>query len=74
MVRATFGNPQFENKILSDGTKGAYTTYWPTNEKTSLLDASERYKETNTPVVIFGGKEYGQGSSRDWAAKGVAML
>ena len=74
MVRATFGNPQFENKILTDGTKGAYTHYWPTNEKISLLEASERYKESNTPVVIFGWKEYGQGSSRDWAAKGVAML
>lgn len=54
MVRATFGNPQFENKILTDGTKGAYTHYWPTNEKISLLEASERYKESNTPVVIFG--------------------
>ena len=53
MVRATFGNPQFENKILGDGTKGAYTTYWPENKKISLFDASEKYKQTGTPVVIF---------------------
>lgn len=74
MVRATFGNPQFENKTLSDGTKGAYTCYYPTSKKISLLNASQKYKESDTPLVIFGGKEYGQGSSRDWAAKGTAML
>ena len=74
MVRATFGNPQFENKTLGDGTKGAYTKYWPSEQKMPLLDAAEKYQETETPLVIFGGKEYGQGSSRDWAAKGTAML
>lgn len=74
MARATFGNPQFENRVLGDSTKGAYTMHWPSGEIMDMFDAAQLYKEANTPLVIFGGKEYGQGSSRDWAAKGVWML
>ena len=74
MARATFGNPQFRNLVFTDGTKGAYTRHWPTGEKMSMFEAAQRYQETQTPLVIFGGTEYGQGSSRDWAAKGLWML
>lgn len=74
MGRATFGNPQFVNQTLKDGTKGAYTMHWPSGQRMEMFEAAEAYREAETPLVIFGGKEYGQGSSRDWAAKGVWML
>ncbi len=73
MMRGTFANVRISNQ-LAPGTEGGYTTYWPTGEVMSIYDASLRYKETNTGLVILAGKDYGMGSSRDWAAKGPSLL
>jgi len=73
MMRGTFANVRLKNQ-LAPGTEGSWTTYLPTEEKTSIFDASEKYKADDTPLVILAGKEYGTGSSRDWAAKGPALL
>ncbi|MNK41692.1 Aconitate hydratase [compost metagenome] len=72
MVRGTFANVRIKNKIAD--REGGYTKYLPTGEEMSIYDASIKYKETKTPLVILAGKEYGSGSSRDWAAKGVFLL
>lgn len=69
MVRGTFANVRIKN-ALAPGTEGGVTTYLPTGEVMSIFDAAVKYIETQTPTVIFAGKEYGSGSSRDWAAKG----
>ncbi len=73
MVRGTFANIRLRN-LLATGTEGSWTTYLPTGEKMSIFDAAELYKKSATPLVILAGKEYGTGSSRDWAAKGPALL
>ena len=69
MVRGTFANVRIKNQ-LAPGTEGGVTTYLPTGEVMSIYDAAMKYKEAGTPTVILAGKEYGSGSSRDWAAKG----
>ena len=73
MMRGTFANVRLKNQ-LAPGTEGSWTTYFPDAEQTSIFDASERYRARGTPLVILAGKEYGTGSSRDWAAKGPALL
>jgi aconitate hydratase len=69
MVRGTFANVRIKNQ-LAPGTEGGVTTYLPTGEVMSIYDAAMKYKETGIPLLILAGKEYGSGSSRDWAAKG----
>ncbi|HEV2131466.1 MAG TPA: hypothetical protein VGR27_10210, partial [Longimicrobiaceae bacterium] len=69
MVRGTFANIRIRNR-LAPGTEGGYTTYFPENEVTTIYDAAMRYQQDGTPLVVLAGKEYGSGSSRDWAAKG----
>ncbi|KYG34885.1 aconitate hydratase AcnA [Alkalihalobacillus trypoxylicola] len=73
MMRGTFANIRIRNQI-APGTEGGYTTYWPTGEVMSIYDAAMKYKETNTGLVVLAGKDYGMGSSRDWAAKGTNLL
>jgi aconitate hydratase len=69
MVRGTFANVRIKNQ-LAPGTEGGVTTYLPTGEVMSIYDAAVAYKQQGTPLLILAGKEYGSGSSRDWAAKG----
>ena len=73
MVRGTFANIRLRNQ-LAPGTEGGFTTYLPTGDVTSIFDAAMQYKATETPLIVVAGKEYGTGSSRDWAAKGTLML
>jgi len=73
MIRGTFGNIRLRN-ALAEGKEGGYTKYLPTGEILPIFDASERYFADGTPLIILGGKEYGSGSSRDWAAKGTCLL
>jgi aconitate hydratase len=73
MVRGTFANIRIKNEML-DGVEGGYTKFVPANEQMSIYDASMKYMAEDKPLVIFGGKEYGTGSSRDWAAKGTYLL
>jgi aconitate hydratase len=73
MVRGTFANVRLKNQI-APGTEGGYSKYWPTNEVTTIFDASERYQKSKKGLIILAGKEYGSGSSRDWAAKGPHLL
>ena len=73
MTRGTFANVRFKNQ-LAPGTEGGFTKYHPTGEITDIYDAAERYKKDGTPLVALVGKEYGTGSSRDWAAKGTILL
>ena len=72
MMRGTFANIRVKNEML-DGVEGGYTK-GPDGEQTSVYDASMAYQEQGTPLVVFGGEQYGAGSSRDWAAKGTALL
>ncbi|TKA98260.1 aconitate hydratase AcnA [Cereibacter changlensis] len=72
MMRGTFANIRIKNEMLA-GVEGGYTL-GPDGQQTSIFDASMAYQEAGTPLVIFGGIEYGAGSSRDWAAKGTALL
>jgi aconitate hydratase len=72
MVRGTFANVRLRNKLVA--TEGGFTRHLPTNTEMSIFDASEKYRAAKTPLVILAGKEYGSGSSRDWAAKGPALL
>jgi aconitate hydratase len=73
MTRGTFANIRLRNQ-LAPGTEGGVTKYLPTGETTSIYDASLKYKEGGTPLVVLAGQEYGTGSSRDWAAKGTLLL
>jgi aconitate hydratase len=73
MVRGTFANVRLRNK-LAPGTEGGVTRLLPEGEPMSIFDASVKYAERNVPLVILAGKEYGSGSSRDWAAKGPKLL
>ncbi|WP_299703186.1 aconitate hydratase AcnA [uncultured Tateyamaria sp.] len=72
MMRGTFANIRIKNEML-DGVEGGYTK-GPDGAQTSIFDASMAHQENGTPLVIFGGEQYGAGSSRDWAAKGTALL
>ena len=72
MMRGTFANIRIKNEML-DGVEGGYTL-GPDGQQTSIYDAAMAYQEAGTPLVVFGGEQYGAGSSRDWAAKGTALL
>jgi len=73
MVRGTFANIRLKN-LMVPGTEGGVTVHVPSGEKTAIFDAAERYRQDGTPLVVVAGKEYGSGSSRDWAAKGTLLL
>jgi aconitate hydratase len=72
MVRGTFANVRLRNKLVA--TEGGFTRYLPSNSEMSIFDASQKYIAEGTPLIILAGKEYGSGSSRDWAAKGPRLL
>lgn len=73
MMRGTFANIRLNNQ-LAEGKLGGFTKYLPTGEIMSIYDAAMQYQANNTPLIVLGGKEYGTGSSRDWAAKGTRLL
>ncbi|HXN85478.1 MAG TPA: aconitate hydratase AcnA [Candidatus Binataceae bacterium] len=73
MVRGTFANIRLRN-LMVPGVEGGFTTHQPDREKMTIFAASEKYREENVPLVVIAGKEYGTGSSRDWAAKGTMLL
>jgi aconitate hydratase len=73
MVRGTFGNIRLRNK-LAGGKEGGYTVHFPDGEETTIYEASLKYAEEGVPLIVLAGKEYGSGSSRDWAAKGSFLL
>ncbi|MFW2404552.1 MAG: aconitate hydratase AcnA [Gammaproteobacteria bacterium] len=73
MMRGTFANIRLRNQ-LAPGTEGGWTKHQPDGEQMTIYDASVRYAEEGTPLVVIAGKEYGMGSSRDWAAKGTKLL
>jgi len=73
MMRGTFANIRLRNQ-LAPGTEGGWTVYVPSSEKMSIYDAAVRYREAGVPLLVIAGKEYGSGSSRDWAAKGARLL
>ncbi len=72
MVRGTFANVRIKNQLVDK--EGGYTIHFPTDTEMTVYDAAQKYKEDNTPLVVLAGKEYGSGSSRDWAAKGTYLL
>jgi aconitate hydratase len=73
MVRGTLANVRLRNQLVP-GTEGPWTVHLPVGDPMFIYDASEQYKKEGTPLAIIAGKEYGSGSSRDWAAKGVMLL
>jgi len=73
MVRGTFANIRLRN-LLAPGTEGGWTTHVPSGEKMFIYDAALKYQQEGTPLAVIAGKEYGSGSSRDWAAKGTLLL
>src|SRR5206468_1920589 len=73
MMRGTFANIRLRNQ-LAPGTEGGWTLFLPDGEKMSIYDAAVKYREAGVPLVVIAGKEYGSGSSRDWAAKGTLLL
>jgi aconitate hydratase len=73
MVRGTFANVRLRNLLVS-GSEGTWTVHVPTGEEMTIFEAAERYRADGTPLVVLAGKEYGSGSSRDWAAKGPKLL
>src|SRR4051794_35714120 len=73
MVRGTFANIRLRNQ-LAPGTEGGFTKHQPSGDDMTIYDASIRYAEEEVPLIVLAGKEYGSGSSRDWAAKGTALL
>lgn len=72
MVRGTFANVRIKNELVDK--EGGFTKYLPTGEEMTVYEAAQKYREDSTPLVVLGGTEYGSGSSRDWAAKGTALL
>ena len=72
-MRGTFANVRLRNQ-LAPGTEGGFTVHLPDGEQTTIFDAALRYADEGVPLVVLAGKEYGSGSSRDWAAKGTALL
>ncbi|MBA3669605.1 MAG: aconitate hydratase AcnA [Sphingomonas sp.] len=73
MMRGTFANIRIRNRML-DGVEGGFTRYGPTGEQMAIYDAAMAYQHDSTPLIVLAGKEYGTGSSRDWAAKGTMLL
>jgi aconitate hydratase len=73
MVRGTFANIRLKNNLLP-GVEGPFTRHLPSGEQMPIYDAAMRYQQESIPLVVVAGKEYGSGSSRDWAAKGVLLL
>jgi aconitate hydratase len=73
MMRGTFANVRLRNQ-LAPGTEGGWTTFQPGGEQMSIYDAAMQYQAEETPLIVLAGKEYGTGSSRDWAAKGTNLL
>ncbi|UNC13292.1 MULTISPECIES: aconitate hydratase AcnA [Acidiphilium] len=73
MMRGTFANIRIRNEML-DNVEGGYSKHFPSGEQLSIYDAAMRYKKEGVPLVVFAGREYGTGSSRDWAAKGTVLL
>ncbi len=73
MTRGTFGNIRLKNQLVP-GTEGSYTVHMPGGEQMSIFKTSKKYQEAGTPLVVLAGKQYGTGSSRDWAAKGTLLL
>jgi aconitate hydratase len=73
MMRGTFANIRLRN-LLAPGTEGGWAIHQPSGEKMSIYDAAMKYRDENVPLIIVAGKEYGSGSSRDWAAKGTILL
>lgn len=73
MMRGTFANIRIRN-LIAPGTEGGFTTYWPTEEVMPIYDAAMKYKQDGTGLIVIAGKDYGMGSSRDWAAKGTNLL
>ncbi|HFQ15519.1 MAG TPA: aconitate hydratase, partial [Rhodobacteraceae bacterium] len=73
MMRGTFANVRIKNQML-DGVEGGFTLHQPDGEKMPIYDAAMKYREQGVPLVVFAGREYGTGSSRDWAAKGTVLL
>src|SRR5581483_2311496 len=73
MMRGTFANIRIKN-LLVPGVEGGVTLHLPDGERTTIFDAAERYRREAVPLVVIAGKEYGTGSSRDWAAKGTQLL
>ncbi len=73
MMRGTFANIRLKNQMVP-GVEGGYTVHYPSGERMTIYDAAMRYKSERVPLVVFAGKEYGTGSSRDWAAKGTVLL
>ena len=72
-MRGTFGNIRLRNR-LAPGTEGGFTVHQPSGEQMTIFAASQQYAEERVPLVLLAGKEYGSGSSRDWAAKGPRLL
>jgi aconitate hydratase len=73
MIRGTFANIRIRNKLVPD-VEGGFTGHLPDGEQMTIYDAAMKYAEEGVPLVLLAGKEYGSGSSRDWAAKGTALL
>jgi aconitate hydratase len=73
MMRGTFANIRIKNQMVP-GVEGGYTIHYPSRQRMAMYDAAMRYRSQNVPLVVFAGKEYGTGSSRDWAAKGTVLL
>ena len=73
MMRGTFGNIRIKNQMLP-GVEGGFTVHYPSKQRMTIYDAAMKYKAEGVPLVVFAGKEYGTGSSRDWAAKGSLLL
>ena len=73
MMRGTFANVRLRNRLAA-GTEGGWTVHQPSGEQMTIYDAAMRYRSEGVPLIVFGGKEYGTGSSRDWAAKGTLLL
>ena len=74
MVRGTFGNIRLRNALAEGGRDGGWTTHQPSGDPLSIFDAAERYRAEGVPLIAIAGREYGTGSSRDWAAKGTLLL
>jgi len=73
MMRGTFANIRIKNEMLNN-VEGGYTIHYPSKKQMSIYDASIKYQKSKTPLIIIAGKDYGMGSSRDWAAKGTKLL
>jgi aconitate hydratase len=73
MMRGTFANIRIKNQMVP-GVEGGVTVHYPSGEQMPIYDAAMRYRSENVPLVVFAGREYGTGSSRDWAAKGTVLL